>query len=302
MEEYISSRHQSMAARDQGSSASFATVHRNLPLSSATLLELPACFEDPPRYAAVDLSNACVHLEEIPGHLDRDDIKIIEQIVSPVRTADHVEPSVTNSPSNLQKELGDATYFREVIIANHPLLPHIQNAIVERHRMDYAHAHSLHVGMRHVDEVLLDALRLLAEDPSFGTLQNTLETEAKVLLEETERHGKTDTSNEQTKETTDKKTPSEPATKTQKKTNKRKSSRGSRTKKRGATPTGVQQVLKDWLFAHALTPYPAEEEKALLCQHTGLSLHQLNNWFINARRRILPAYLRTLEAKKIPTN
>lgn len=264
--------------------ASFTTVHRNLPLSFAAPLDIPACFEDPPRNATVDISNAFGQLQEIPGLLDKTDIETIQQIVSPSRAQ---QGESSSSTALLQRELGDTNYLREVIIANHPLLPHIQNAMVERHKLDYAHIHSLNVGMRHVDEVLLDALRLLAEDPSFGTLQNTLDTEAKVLIDETARHGK----NECQDTKPDQQTPSTSNTPQRK----RPKSKSSRQNKRGAAPACIQQVLKDWLFTHANCPYPGDEEKAHLCQQTGLSLHQLNNWFINARRRILPAYLKSLE-------
>lgn len=33
--------------------------------------------------------------------------------------------------------------------------------------------------------------------------------------------------------------------------------------------------------------YPSEEEKTYLCEITGVSLAQINQWFINGRRRIL---------------
>jgi hypothetical protein len=38
-------------------------------------------------------------------------------------------------------------------------------------------------------------------------------------------------------------------------------------------------------------PYPTEDEKKVISQQTGLSLLQINNWFINARRRILQPML-----------
>lgn len=46
-------------------------------------------------------------------------------------------------------------------------------------------------------------------------------------------------------------------------------------------------VCRAWLFAHSDKPYPTAEEKYHLCQATGLSLTQLNDWFVNARRRYL---------------
>eukprot|EP00762_Andalucia_godoyi_P008284 ANDGO_02955.mRNA.1 BEL1-like homeodomain protein 3 len=56
-------------------------------------------------------------------------------------------------------------------------------------------------------------------------------------------------------------------------------------KKRGNLPKNATNVLKTWLFQHFLHPYPSEEEKRDLSQQTGLTMTQLNNWFINARVR-----------------
>ncbi|XP_047130546.1 homeobox protein PKNOX2 isoform X2 [Hydra vulgaris] len=61
----------------------------------------------------------------------------------------------------------------------------------------------------------------------------------------------------------------------------------SRCGKRGVLPKHATSILKSWLFQHLLHPYPSEEEKRILAQKANLSSLQLNNWFINARRRIL---------------
>lgn len=62
-------------------------------------------------------------------------------------------------------------------------------------------------------------------------------------------------------------------------------------RKRGKLPKPVTDYLKDWLHRHSDHPYPSEEEKKQLCNATGLSMSQVSNWMINARRRILaPAH------------
>ncbi|TNN34247.1 Homeobox protein Meis2 [Liparis tanakae] len=45
--------------------------------------------------------------------------------------------------------------------------------------------------------------------------------------------------------------------------------------------------MRAWLFQHLTHPYPSEEQKKQLAQDTGLTILQVNNWFINARRRIV---------------
>jgi hypothetical protein len=56
---------------------------------------------------------------------------------------------------------------------------------------------------------------------------------------------------------------------------------------RGHLPESAIDILKKWLFEHEAYPYPSEDEKAVLCAETHLTLTQVNNWFTNARRRIL---------------
>ncbi|EFC47934.1 homeobox protein PKNOX1-like protein [Naegleria gruberi] len=58
-----------------------------------------------------------------------------------------------------------------------------------------------------------------------------------------------------------------------------------RSKRRGNLPRHATNVLKSWLYSHFLHPYPTESEKKDLCMETGLTLTQVNNWFINQRVR-----------------
>ncbi|KAF8811957.1 hypothetical protein BYT27DRAFT_7221273 [Phlegmacium glaucopus] len=62
-------------------------------------------------------------------------------------------------------------------------------------------------------------------------------------------------------------------------------------RKRGKLPKETTDYLKAWLHRHSDHPYASEEEKKQLCHATGLSMSQVSNWMINARRRILaPAH------------
>uniref|UniRef100_A0A2K5I4F5 Homeobox domain-containing protein n=1 Tax=Colobus angolensis palliatus TaxID=336983 RepID=A0A2K5I4F5_COLAP len=60
-----------------------------------------------------------------------------------------------------------------------------------------------------------------------------------------------------------------------------------RNKKRGIFPKLATNIMRAWLFQHLSHPYPSEEQKKQLAQDTGLTILQVNNWFINARRRIV---------------
>eukprot|EP00249_Psilotum_nudum_P015962 c25598_g2_i1 orf=500-2077(-) len=58
-----------------------------------------------------------------------------------------------------------------------------------------------------------------------------------------------------------------------------------RKRRAGKLPGDTTSVLKTWWHAHSKWPYPTEDEKARLVQETGLQLKQINNWFINQRKR-----------------
>lgn len=68
--------------------------------------------------------------------------------------------------------------------------------------------------------------------------------------------------------------------------------RYSMTKRREPLSPVAVKKLRDWLENNTKAPYPDEDQKDNLSMETGLSVTQINNWFINARRRILPKMLR----------
>lgn len=58
-----------------------------------------------------------------------------------------------------------------------------------------------------------------------------------------------------------------------------------RKRRAGKLPGDTTSALKAWWQSHSKWPYPTEEDKARLVQETGLQLKQINNWFINQRKR-----------------
>ncbi|KAK7582593.1 hypothetical protein V9T40_014038 [Parthenolecanium corni] len=64
-----------------------------------------------------------------------------------------------------------------------------------------------------------------------------------------------------------------------------------RKQKRGVLPKHATSIMRSWLFQHLVHPYPTEDEKKQIALQTNLTLLQVNNWFINARRRILQPML-----------
>ncbi|CDP18253.1 unnamed protein product [Coffea canephora] len=56
-------------------------------------------------------------------------------------------------------------------------------------------------------------------------------------------------------------------------------------RKKGKLPKDARIALLDWWNTHYRWPYPTEEEKNKLSEATGLDQKQINNWFINHRKR-----------------
>lgn len=86
-------------------------------------------------------------------------------------------------------------------------------------------------------------------------------------------------------------------------------------KRRGNLPKETTDKLRAWFVAHLQHPYPTEDEKQDLMRQTGLQMSksqlaakykfqmlttlsdQISNWFINARRRQLPAMINNARAE-----
>ncbi|KAK3028212.1 hypothetical protein RJ639_039495 [Escallonia herrerae] len=59
----------------------------------------------------------------------------------------------------------------------------------------------------------------------------------------------------------------------------------SKKKKKGKLPKEATQTLLEWWNLHYKWPYPTEADKISLAELTGLDQKQINNWFINQRKR-----------------
>ena len=61
---------------------------------------------------------------------------------------------------------------------------------------------------------------------------------------------------------------------------------------RSMSQANARARLKAWLREHLDDPYPNPHEKEQMMRETGLSYKQVTDWFVNARKRLLPVMLR----------
>ncbi|KAJ5076201.1 homeobox protein [Anaeramoeba ignava] len=63
-------------------------------------------------------------------------------------------------------------------------------------------------------------------------------------------------------------------------------------------PTESKRILLIWLFYNIQNPYPTKREKQQLCEKANMNLEQVNNFFINARRRILRPIVEAIQEEE----
>ncbi|CEG44728.1 tale class homeobox transcription factor pknox [Plasmopara halstedii] len=69
-------------------------------------------------------------------------------------------------------------------------------------------------------------------------------------------------------------------------------------KKRSSLSKLSKKLMHDWFEHNLHHPYPTEEEKESLAQEGGITLEQVNNWFINTRGRKWKPMINKLMAEK----
>ena len=230
----------------------------------------------------------------------------LDDPVHTIVTISSDDPTLGVLPRDRAEDNIEMVYIRDVLLAQHPFLPEVENAVgrlTDSENADLLNAEALS-GLIDPDQILLEALRALSDDPSMRKLQASLEVETNMINLETAAYQTVQTTpfslmniTECTTDTKSCTTESPKTTKSRKKFTSSSRSSSRVMKKREKTPPESQKLLKDWLFAHSRHPYPTDSEKEQLCMNTGLSLQQLNNWFINARRRILPSYIQEQQKK-----
>ncbi len=55
--------------------------------------------------------------------------------------------------------------------------------------------------------------------------------------------------------------------------------------RRANFPPATIEILQQWLFEHASYPFPTDAEKTQLSERANITVKQVSDWFMNARRR-----------------
>jgi len=61
-------------------------------------------------------------------------------------------------------------------------------------------------------------------------------------------------------------------------------------KRRSILPKKITDMLKTWAVDHWHNCYPSDADKKFWMETCGLTRKQIDDWFVNARRRLLPNY------------
>lgn len=70
-------------------------------------------------------------------------------------------------------------------------------------------------------------------------------------------------------------------------------SQGKSGKKKPLLPKEAVTTLRKWLYENRYFAYPTKSEQIELSKQTDLTLRQVKDWILNARRRILPEMIRS---------
>lgn len=246
-------------------------------------LDFPSNLEDSPEKMSTYCTSSSPSLSFSipPNYLDQQDMQMIENLaVAHEEEEDHYEElDLTN----------EGTYIREVLIGpSHPRLPLIEGALGSL--SGPANTQLLYdavlYSMQAVDVLIMELIKMISLDPANRRLQAGLDLEAELM--ETEEINSNSSHRHKDQQVSRRKSLATHCLLRRRKGRQQSTIKKKTKGKREKTSPASQKLLKEWLFSHSRCPYPTEDDKQNLCRMTGLSLQQLNNWFINARRRILP--------------
>ena len=242
------------------------------------------------------------------GELGCQQDELVDELCESLLSDDLVLLAKKSSSYDQNEEI----FQRDVILANHPLLPQLKGLLHEtrspNHVLIPSSVQEPMSGVEEADILLTKAITLMSKVPavtsvyqgdslvdidrySASILQETTDFCTKLLSGddcEYPNHDSDITSSEN-----DQGVANRTLLRKKRKMAHSPNIEWPAKKKRTQIDERSSTILKQWLFDHAHHPYPNDDEKDLLCLRTSLTIVQLNNWFVNARRRILQPYMRS---------